>query len=111
MAYGSSQARGQIRVVAVGLHHSHSNARSEPHLCPIPKLMATLDPQSVEQGQGSNPHPHGYNLGLLPLNHNGNSCMYLFELWFSSDICSEVGLLDHVVVPYLVFKETSYCSP
>ena len=31
-AYGSSQARGRIRAVAAGLHHSHSNARSEPCL-------------------------------------------------------------------------------
>ena len=31
-AYGSSQARGQIGATAAGLHHSHSNARSEPHL-------------------------------------------------------------------------------
>ena len=31
-AYGSSQARDQIGVVAAGLHHSHSNAGSEPHL-------------------------------------------------------------------------------
>ena len=34
--YGSSQARDQIRVVAAGLHHSHSNARSEAHLWPTP---------------------------------------------------------------------------
>ena len=26
VAYGGSQARGLIRAVAVGLHHSHSNA-------------------------------------------------------------------------------------
>ena len=26
MAYGSSQARGPIRAVAAGLHHSHSHA-------------------------------------------------------------------------------------
>ena len=26
-AYGGSQARGQIGVIAAGLHHSHSNAR------------------------------------------------------------------------------------
>ena len=26
-AYGGSQARGQIRTAAAGLHHSHSNAR------------------------------------------------------------------------------------
>ena len=30
-AYGGSQARGQIKAVAAGLHHSHSNARSLTH--------------------------------------------------------------------------------
>ena len=44
MAYGGSQARGQIIAVAAGLHHSHSNARSKPHLRPTPQLTATLDP-------------------------------------------------------------------
>ena len=29
VAHGGSKARGQIRAVAAGLHHSHSNARSE----------------------------------------------------------------------------------
>ena len=36
MAYGGSQARGLIGAVATGLHHSHSNAGSEPHLQPTP---------------------------------------------------------------------------
>ena len=36
MAYGGSQPRGLIRAVAAGLHHSHSNARSEPRLWPTP---------------------------------------------------------------------------
>ena len=31
-AYGSSQVRGQIGAAATSLHHSHSNARSEPSL-------------------------------------------------------------------------------
>ena len=31
-AYGGSQARGLISAVAAGLHHSHSNTRSEPSL-------------------------------------------------------------------------------
>ena len=31
-ACGGSQARGQISVVATGLHHSHSNTGSEPRL-------------------------------------------------------------------------------
>ena len=35
-AYGSSQARNQIRAVAASLHHSHSNMESEPCLWPTP---------------------------------------------------------------------------
>ena len=38
MAYGSYQARGQIRAAAAGLCHSHSNAISEL------QLVAMLDP-------------------------------------------------------------------
>jgi len=30
-AYGVSQARSQIRAIAAGLHHSHSNARFLTH--------------------------------------------------------------------------------
>ena len=44
MAYGGSQARGWIGDVAAGLHHSHSNAKSELCLLPTPQLMTTLDP-------------------------------------------------------------------
>ena len=44
MAYGSSQARGRIRAVAAGLHHSHSNIISELSLQSIPQLMAMQDP-------------------------------------------------------------------
>ena len=47
VAYGGSQARGLIRAVAAGLHHSHSNAESEPHLRPTPQLTATLDPEQA----------------------------------------------------------------
>ena len=42
--YGDSQARGPIGAVGTGLHISHSNARSEPHLRPTPQLTATPDP-------------------------------------------------------------------
>ena len=31
-AYGGSQARGGVGATAAGLHHSHSDARSELHL-------------------------------------------------------------------------------
>ena len=44
MAQGGSQARGLIGATATGLHYSHSNARSEPHLQTIPQLTVTPDP-------------------------------------------------------------------
>ena len=59
MAYGGSQARGQIRAVAAGLCQSHSNAGSESHTQPTPQLMAMSDPYHTERVQGSNPQPHG----------------------------------------------------
>ena len=59
MAHEGSQARGLTRAVATGLSHSHSNARSQPHLQPTPQLTATPDPQPTEHGQGSNLQPHG----------------------------------------------------
>ena len=40
VAYGVSQARGLIGATAAGLHQSHRNAGSEPHLQPTPQLMA-----------------------------------------------------------------------
>ena len=44
VAYGGSQARGQTGAVAAGLHHSHSNMESEPHLQPTPQLTTAPDP-------------------------------------------------------------------
>ena len=39
-AYGDSQARGRIEAIAAGLHQSHSNLGSRPHLRPTPQLTA-----------------------------------------------------------------------
>ena len=36
-AYRGFQARGGIQATAAGLHHNHSNARSEPSLQPTPQ--------------------------------------------------------------------------
>ena len=58
-AYGSSQARGPIGLYTTAT----AMARSEPGVQPTPQLMAALDPQPTERDQGSNPHPHGYQLG------------------------------------------------
>ena len=54
-AYGGSQARGWIRVVAAGLCQSHSSAGSEPHLRVTPQLTASqiLNPLSVPQPTSS----------------------------------------------------------
>ena len=54
LAYGSSQARGQIRASDAGLGHGHSNLGSDMHLQPTPELTAMLDPSPTEQGQGLN---------------------------------------------------------
>ena len=43
-AYGHSQVRGPIRTVAAGLHHNHSNTRSERSLQPTLQLTAMPDP-------------------------------------------------------------------
>ena len=57
--HGGSQARGRNGAVAASLHHSHSNAGSEPRLQPTLQPSAMLDPQPTEQGQGPNLQPHG----------------------------------------------------
>ena len=50
-AYGGSQARDRTGATAAGLHHSHSNAGSEPSLWPTWQLKATPDPQPTEQAR------------------------------------------------------------
>ena len=57
-AHRGSQTRGRIGAVAAGLRQSHSNARSEPHLQPMPQLTAMLHPSPTEQGQGLNLQSH-----------------------------------------------------
>ena len=47
MAYGGSQVRGPMGAIAAGLHQSHSNARSQPHLRPTPQLTAMPDPYNL----------------------------------------------------------------
>ena len=64
-AYGSSKARGPIRAIDAGLHHSHGNIGSKPHLPPTLQLAATPDLFPTEQGQGLNLHPHGHYVRFL----------------------------------------------
>ena len=72
-AHGSSQATGRIGAAAAGLHHSHSHAGSEPHLCPTPQLGATPDPEPTERSQGSNPILSDTSQVLNLLSHHGSS--------------------------------------
>ena len=44
VAYGHSQARGQIGATPAGLRHSQSNVGFKPGLRPTPQLTAMLDP-------------------------------------------------------------------
>ena len=50
VAYGGSQAWGQVGTVATSLRHSHSNVRSKPCLWPTPKLTATQILNRVRPG-------------------------------------------------------------
>ena len=83
-AYGSSQARGLIGAVAAGLHHSHSNVRSKPHLRPTPQLMARPDFESTEWGQGSNLRPHGCWSDWFALSHDGDSYLFILKWGYTS---------------------------
>ena len=62
--HGASQARGLIGGIATSLHQTHSNKGSEPSLQPTLQLMAMPGPSPNEQGQGSNPQPHGFQSDL-----------------------------------------------
>ena len=44
MAYGGSQARGQIRATAAALYRNHRDTGSKLHLRPTPQFTATPDP-------------------------------------------------------------------
>ena len=72
-AYGSSQARGQIRAAAACLYYS--NARSEPHhLQPTLQLAATWEPYPLSEARGQT-HILMDTSGVLnPLSHNRDSC-------------------------------------
>ena len=59
-AYGSSQARGQIRATAAILHHSHSNAGSQTHWA----------------RPGIEPGSSWILVSSLLLSHNSNSCTF-----------------------------------
>ena len=72
-AYGSSQTSGQIGAAAAGLHHSHSTARSEPHLPPTLQSVAMLDLYSLSRARDQTHILMDTSQVLNPLSHNRNS--------------------------------------
>ena len=62
--YGNSQAKGRIGAAAEA--YTTGMATPDPrHLWPMLQLLAKPDAYPTEGGQGSNPHPHGHNVGFL----------------------------------------------
>ena len=79
--YGSSQAiKLEIRAAAAGLHHSHSNAGSKPHLWPKLKLMAMPNPEPTEPEARDSPASSWLLVGFVTTEPNGNSVYLVFCL-------------------------------
>ena len=101
-AYGGSQARDRMRAVATGLHHSHSNAGSQPLLQPTSQLTATLDPSPTERGQGWNLCPHGCQSDSFILSHDGNSTLALISSPANQvKVCIPLSLIFPCISPSL----------
>ena len=86
-SYGNSWARDRIGAACSWfLHPSQGNTGPEPHLhCLHCSLQQCQILNPLEQGQGSNLHPHGYQLDWFPLSHDGNSWTQSFLL-VTSDV-------------------------
>ena len=68
----------------------------------IPLYICTMSSLSIRQSMDTEIVPMSWLLWIVLL-----GCMYLFTLWFCLDLCPEVRLLDHTVILFLVFWETS----
>ena len=83
--YGSYQAKGWIRDVAVGLCHSHSNVGSvgsEPHLWPTPQLTSNAGSLTFWVRPGI--EPESWWIPVRFLNHwamKGPPVFFVFFFW------------------------------
>ena len=70
-AYGSSQARGQIRVTAASLYHSSQQRQI---------LNLLMETKKLSKARDLTPHPHGYGyyLGSSLLSHKRNLLFFFF---------------------------------
>ena len=84
-AYGSSWVRGQIGAAAASLCHSHSNARSEPHLQTLTQLVATPDPLTHWARPGIEPASSWILVGFLTCwaaTGNSNFCLLIYYYYY-----------------------------
>ena len=120
VAYGGSQARGQIRTTAAGLYyshsHSHSRTGSEPCLWPTLQLTATLNPLNEARDGTHILMDTGQVCNLL--SHNGNLpyvhllipailiaiCFLLILKWLSGNPAAECLFSSQVYqAQYMLF--------
>ena len=76
-AYRGSQAQGWIGAAVAGLGHSRSNTGSEPHLWPMPQLVAILNP--LGEARDRTHILMGTSWVLNPLSQNRNSQSSIFQ--------------------------------
>ena len=90
MAYGSSQARGQIRATAAVLRHTHSNTRSKWCLQPTPQLMAT-PARSLTHWVGSGIEPTSSWILVRFLTHWATTGTLRFSIFLREGISGRLG--------------------
>ena len=86
VAYGGFQAKGRIRAVAAGLHHSHIRAMSVTH------TTAHGNDGSLTHWArpGSNLHPYGCWSDSLLLSHDGNSSVFIYVVFLQKETCFQI---------------------
>ena len=91
-AYGSSQARGQVRAVAASLRHSHSHTRSKPHLC-IPHSLCNTRFLTHWAGPGIKPASSWILVRFLTTEPQWELCMCFYLGWVVAYLLSFSGVL------------------
>ena len=105
VAYRRFQAKGQIRAAAAGLHHSHSNARSELWL--QPRLQCGNAGTLIHWvGAGIEPASSRTPCWVPnPLSHNGASEIH----WFPPRLSKVPAQVSHLTSQISVSGESCLC--
>ena len=99
MAYGSSQAVGQIGAAM----EAYTTIIAMPDSsCILPQQLAAMsDPQPTERGQRLNPHPHGHFIKFLT--HWSTTGTPLRCIAFNFNFLSDYLVSDHLRCPMQCF--------